>query len=364
MRCPRFEHFGTKNIVLRSDAGAEFTIIDLENVLGNRAFQFISSGQDTTCVIDGFTVTNCLTSDAHGGSGAAVYMSSVSPKFINMVFSNCDSTDRPGGAIYMLSVGSPVFRHVRFENCHAASNFGGGAIRCESGYAPLFYDVTFENNVADAYGRGGAMTMTYVTAASFRRVTFVGNTSMNGAGALELQNSPATLTHVTFARNHGSLGGAIFCFNCSPTITNSTFFANSADGDGGTLYCQNSFPVIRQCVFSHTGWSAREGAEQPASGRGLAFYCDGTSYIDLLQVCSYGNEGGDGLCGIEPGGGHVISEHPRYCDMLTDDLTLSSDSPCLPTGNPWSATLGAWGEGCSNPVVEATSWGRIKALHR
>ena len=40
------------------------------------------------------------------------------------------------------------------------------------------------------------------------------------------------------------------------------------------------------------------------------------------------------------------------------------DSPCLPAGNPWSATLGAWGEGCSNPAVEATSWGRIKALHR
>jgi hypothetical protein len=117
--------FGTKNIVLRSNAGAEVTTIDLENVLGNRAFQFISSGQDTSCVIDGFTVTNCLTDETHGGSGAAVYMSSVSPKFINMIFSNCDSTDRPGGAIYMLTVGSPVFRHVRFENCHAASSWGG-----------------------------------------------------------------------------------------------------------------------------------------------------------------------------------------------------------------------------------------------
>lgn len=355
--------FGTKNIVLKSDAGPDFTTIDLENALGHRAFQFNSSGQDTSCVIDGFTITNCLTDNAHGGSGAAVYMAHSSPKFINMIFSNCDSTDVPGGAIYMLSVGSPVFRHVRFENCHAASNYGGGAIRCESAYAPLFYDVTFENNTVDGYGRGGAMTMTYVTAASFRRVTFVGNTSTNGAGALDLQNSPATLTLVTFARNHGGAGGAIFCYRCNPTIIASTFFANSANGNGGTLYCQGSGPVIRQCVFSHTGWTAPGGAEQPASGRGDAFYCDAESYIDLLQVCSFGNEGGDGLCGIEPGG-HVISEHPRYCDMLTDDLTLSSDSPCLPAGNVWGATLGAWGEGCSNPAVEATSWGRIKALHR
>ena len=357
--------FGTKNIVLRSDAGAEFTIIDLENVLGNRAFQFISSGQDTTCVIDGFTVTNCLTSDAHGGSGAAVYMSSVSPKFINMVFSDCDSTDRPGGAIYMLTVGSPVFRHVRFENCQAASYFGGGAIRCEYGYAPLFYDVTFENNSVDSGGFGGAITMTYTTAASFRRVTFTGNTATNGAGALNLYNSPATLTLVTFARNHSGIGGALFCYNSSPYIIASTFFANSADGNGGALYCQNSSPVIRQCVFSHTGWSALGGSmEPPASDRGLAVYCDATSYIDLLQVCSYGNEGGDGLCGNEPGGGHVISEHPRYCDMLTEDLTLSSDSPCLPAGNPWNSTLGAWGEGCSDPAVEPATWGGIKALYR
>ncbi len=356
--------FGTKNIVLRSDAGAELTTIDLENELGYRAFQFVSSGQDTSCVIDGFTVTNCLTDEAHGGSGAAVYMTFASPKFINMIFLNCDSTDVPGGAIYMLSTGSPVFRHVRFENCHAASNFGGGAIRCESGYAPLFYDVTFENNSVDALGRGGAITMTYVTEASFRRVIFTGNTATNGAGALDLQNSPATLTHVTFVRNHGGVGGAIFCYNCNPFIVGSTFFANSATTNGGALYCQYSWPVIRQCVFSHTGWSARDGAEQPAAGRGDAFYCDAGSGIDLLQVCSFGNEGGDGLCGNEPGGGHVISEHPRYCDMLTDDLTLSSDSPCLPAGNPWGATLGAWGEGCSNPAVEATSWGRIKALHR
>ncbi|MFH1688760.1 MAG: right-handed parallel beta-helix repeat-containing protein [Candidatus Eisenbacteria bacterium] len=357
--------FGTKNIVLRSDAGAELTTIDLENVLGNRAFQFISSGQDTSCVIDGFTVTNCLTDETHGGSGAAVYMTFASPKFINMIFSNCDSTDRPGGGIYMLSVSSPVLRHVRFENCHAAGNWGGGAIRCESAYAPSFYDVIFENNSVDSGGFGGAINMTSTTAASFRRVTFTGNTATNGAGALNLYNSGATLTLVTFARNHSGVGGALFCYNSSPYIIASTFFANSADGNGGALYCQNSTPVIRQCVFSHTGWSALGGSMgPPASDRGLAVYCDATSYIDLLQVCSYGNEGGDGLCGSEPGGGHVISEHPRYCDMLTDDLTLAGDSPCLPAGNPWSATLGAWGEGCSNPAVEATSWGRIKALHR
>jgi len=48
--------FGTKNIVLRGDAGADLTTIDLENELGYRAFQFVSSGQDTSCVIDGFTV--------------------------------------------------------------------------------------------------------------------------------------------------------------------------------------------------------------------------------------------------------------------------------------------------------------------
>ena len=356
--------FYGKNIVLRSLLGPYDTIIDPQNALGVRAFQFVSSGEDTTCVIDGFNVTNCLTSDAHGGSGAGVYMASASPKFINMIFTNCDSTDRPGGAIYMFAA-SPVFRHVRFENCHAASNYGGGAIRCESAGTPKFYDVVFENNHVDAGGRGGAMTLTYTSGAIFRRVTFTGNTATNGAGALDLQWSPVTMSLVTFAGNHGAGGGGVFCFNCDPTITNSTFFANSATSGGGHVYCQNSSPVIRQCVFSHTGWSALGGTlVPPAAGRGDAFYCDGTSFIDLLQVCSYGNEGGDDLCGIEPGGGHVISEHPRYCDMLTNDLTLSSDSPCLPAGNPWNATLGAWGEGCSNPAVEATSWGRIKAIYR
>ncbi|MFH1690473.1 MAG: hypothetical protein ABIE42_09580, partial [Candidatus Eisenbacteria bacterium] len=47
--------FGTKNLVLRSRDGADVTIID-PGVGVHRIFDFPKSGQDTTCVIDGFTI--------------------------------------------------------------------------------------------------------------------------------------------------------------------------------------------------------------------------------------------------------------------------------------------------------------------
>ena len=44
----------------------------------------------------------------------------------------------------------------------------------------------------------------------------------------------------------------------------------------------------------------------------------------------------------------ILSLDPLFCNVDDDDLTLCSNSPCLPGGNPWGITIGDHGEGCSD----------------
>jgi len=44
--------------------------------------------------------------------------------------------------------------------------------------------------------------------------------------------------------------------------------------------------------------------------------------------------------------GDIIDANPQFCNVGSGELTLHSDSPCLPEGNEWGALIGAFGQGC------------------
>ena len=97
-----------------------------------------------------------------------------------------------------------------------------------------------------------------------------------------------------------------------------------------------------------------------SDGEGVAA-SDGNA--PALMCCNvYGNASGeyDASVGDQTGTNHNLSEDPEFCNAGGGDYTLYDTSPCLSPVD-CGEQLGAFGEGCNNPVEEV-SWGSVKSL--
>jgi hypothetical protein len=95
----------------------------------------------------------------------------------------------------------------------------------------------------------------------------------------------------------------------------------------------------------------------------------------LLQCTDiWGNTDGDWvgcISGLEGTAGNFGAD-PLFCDWIAGDLSLHSDSPCLPGNHPAGAAcglIGAFDVGCTVTSVpagrtEEISWGALKKLFR
>ena len=72
----------------------------------------------------------------------------------------------------------------------------------------------------------------------------------------------------------------------------------------------------------------------------------------ITHCCSYGNTVTDSLCGTYHDN---IFVDPEFCDRPSGNYTVRSGSPCLPYGNPWGETIGAYGPGCFSAAPVITS---------
>jgi hypothetical protein len=55
---------------------------------------------------------------------------------------------------------------------------------------------------------------------------------------------------------------------------------------------------------------------------------------------------------------------PLFCDPDSGDLTVSSESPCLPANSLGCGLIGALGQGCGVVSIAPQSWGSIKSMYR
>jgi hypothetical protein len=331
--------FGTENLVLR--------IIDGETEHNHRLFDFSTGSQDTTCVVEGFTITNGRMVIS-GSYGAGVLCVSTSPRFLDCVFSTNTCSGQDGGAVSCVDA-SPVFRNCTFGGNQASR---GGAIFCDFTSRPKFFDTTFTGNSAGE--DGGAAYFGWQCDAQFKHCTFSENITELAGGAVTCSQATPWFLNCTFIRNTGDVwgGAAHITDGSTPVFMGCTFVSNSGSEEGGTLHVNTgSYASTWNCIFAFT-------AECDDS----VIYVDGTSAVDIQKCCSYGNAPGNTLPGaltIE----YIIAD-PLFCDVTIDDLTLASDSPCLPGGNPWVDTIGAHPQGCDESPVQRMSWGEIKAMYR
>jgi hypothetical protein len=238
----------------------------------------LNHNEDSTAVIQGFTITGGLGSKWLDVHGAGTY--------------------REGGGI-ITEFASPIIRWNRIVNNYVTntsgvSGTGGGGIRCGDGH-PLIYGNVIEYNKA---GYGCGIVMNYCHNAQIKNNLIVHNSggqNYGGGGLWATGTNTNTLLYVennTIANNHisgmgtyGGKGGGIVVFSIK-------------------LITQNNI------IFNNT----------QSSGNSIAMFFGGqltATYSDI--DVSYSGTGN-------------INADPLFTD--TTFFALSPVSPCIDAGNP------------------------------
>ncbi len=178
--------FEGKNIVLKSENGPEVTrIVSPSPFTPTRGFVF-ESGEDTTAIIDGFTIAG--------------------------------------------------FRGLT----------SGGAISCISSSPSILNNIIEENSTV---GSGGGINCTFNSNPRIINNIIAHNSSPSGGGITCINNSNSIITGNTFIGNSARWGGAIYCNRSSPMISNNTIVMNSAR-QGGALFSIDSSPMLDNCIIA------------------------------------------------------------------------------------------------------------------
>lgn len=383
--------FGGKDIILRSEAAAALTILDVNatSVDPHQGFLF-THGESSAALVDGFTITgayrggavcnngssptflDCVFHANDGLDGGGALADHASPTFTDCVFSGnspstaggvhlvesqsaflrCkflnNSTDS-GGVAAIYTGSNATFRECEFtENVGAdISDVAGGAVICGSAQA-TFEDCEFTRNWAlssepGAIGKGGAI---YSQGATLivRRCTFLANQSTLG-GAIAVDGGPATIEDCIFRENIGDQGGAIYD-DGSVTLTGCTLFKNAAEAASGLGVIAGASATLTRVLIAF-------------GDKGEAIACTGMVTIACSDL--FGNAGGDwiGCIAGELGTNGNIAADPRFCHTDVGSLAIANDSPCAPAQSA-CGLIGAVGPECATSVEPAT-WGSIKA---
>jgi predicted outer membrane repeat protein len=268
------------NKILRSKNGPRVTWIDCGSVSLCRGFYF-HSGEDTTSVIEGFSIADAEIYNYSIGRGVLCDNAS-SPKFVNCEFLSNEANE--GAAAYAFDGCRPVFVDCvsRANNDGACSGNDLVFRRCSffdqicvtnssaQGENLSFYHCVFEGNWSVERPGGGADCR---ESSMFRHCRFTSNGAPHG-GAFHATGF-VTAVSCTFDQNYAKWsGGAVSVSDGSLVVSDCQFHDSSVwdhefEGRGGGLYCNNVHLSVTDCEF--LGNSVR--------GRGGAIYmydCSGT----------------------------------------------------------------------------------------
>jgi hypothetical protein len=223
-------NFNTKNVFLTSyylyDNDTSYirrTIINGSNPNSpdTASCIIIINKQDSTCVVQGFTIT--------GGKGTA------------WKDEHSQGTYREGGGI-LVALSSPVIQHNLITANEAINKVkltgtGGGGIRCGDGRPKILNNVIFNNQ-----GRYGAGIVLNYCAAVIRNNIVANNAGGEdyGGGGVWINgnisvNNPDILENNTIINNHSVLdGGGVLLYNSETKaiLKNNIIFGNTASSSG------------------------------------------------------------------------------------------------------------------------------------
>ncbi len=256
-----------KSIVVMSNLGADSTIIDCGGFETERHRGFIfQSGEDSTAVLKGFTVTN-----GYQTVGGAVLCSAASPLIEDNIFDG-NTGSGGGGAIACESTHTIIRGNTIVNNTgsmwmaglqdearemepYAPQGFaGGGGIYCSSDTS-LIEDNTLENNYStegSAIGCNGSVVI-------IRENIITGNGGSHVTGTLNCTGGIYLIVKNTISGNQGWYSGAgLYCSGGQYTITENEIIGNRAFcqsyGQGGGMYCgAGEYNIINNEIIANYG---------------------------------------------------------------------------------------------------------------
>ncbi|MCK4625173.1 MAG: PKD domain-containing protein, partial [Phycisphaerae bacterium] len=337
--------------VLKSEAGAENTIIDLSEGEGDRCFMYVHYYADSLrIVIDGFTFRNSYNQD---GTGSVFSFEGVAPTVTNCVF------DKNHGSALFCTRSNATITDCRFVGNNTFNN--GGAVYCDPRSRPTFINCSFESNSATnsggaVYARGAGDG--YYSLPRFRDCTFDGNSAGTSGGAVynDYQSDPV-FNYCTFVGNSaGSYGGAIMCEGWSDIGLYYSTLVNNSAKYGGAVFLQE--PEVGETGDSDKQPDAMSAGRNGGNyiehciiafgtGVGAVYREPGASALSISCTDIYSNEGGDwvgeiaGYLGVD---GNVLL-NPQFCDAPAGNYALMDSSPCVAENNS-CGQMGAYGVGC------------------
>ena len=312
VRSGTYSGSGNKNLdfagidrVLRSETGAEATVIDCEGV--GRGL-FFHNGESSATTVTGFTIRNGSV-DPHGGG---IYCFAASPTITQCTITG-NSADSTGGGIYCFESSSAI------TQCIVADNFSGffGSGVYGFGSSLTITECSITGNSSDGSG-GGIYCKASAPGLAISECTIAGNSSKHGGGIFFHSNpSPAPLlTNSTIADNSTQFdGGGVVCHKSSPTLTQCTIQGNEAGTGGGLYFNSGSHPQVVNCSIS--------GNVSRTNGGGIA--CMFSSEPNIMNCTITGN-----IAAIQGGGlANLRHKSPKLTNCI-----LWGDSPNEVYNNP------------------------------
>lgn len=273
---------GNETILSQRDWQNNITTLSGEigsSALTDNSYTVVSSfNNDTTAILDGFSITAGYTSTSgmlQHINGAGIYTYRSLAKIVNCKIHDNNSLAN-GGGMYNEQGGPTI------ENCHFIDNdavFHGGGVF--SSYSNLkIINCLFENNIAfhtnsfTSYSRGGGAIYNYFCTTNIQNTVFTSNRVIGysaiagGGGAILNYNGQLVINNCYFENNIAetrvtldrySSGGAIQSYSSNDSITNSVFKSNEAYSAGAISYSMSTADIIN-CEFIENNGYVSAGA--------------------------------------------------------------------------------------------------------
>jgi parallel beta-helix repeat protein len=237
--------FGGKALTLRSMNGAASCIIDCEG--DGRGFIF-NSGETSSTIVDGFTITNGWPGSAY--PGGAIRCDDSSPLITNCII--IGNTAPSGGGIFLNGYSSPTISNCTIADNDVGATGRGGGIRCHDHSSPTIIGCTISGNLAWDGGGIHILSDSYPRCSpTIINCTITGNTAGSEAGGIQSSFSSPTIANCTISANEASSGGGIYTTgDHALIISNCTVSGNIATSDGGGINCAISDLDITDCIIT------------------------------------------------------------------------------------------------------------------
>lgn len=196
---------------------------------------------------DGTVIENCIFEKNQGYAGGAMYINSPTITIKGCTYTENQTTDSHGGAIYCTSRDG-----ISITDCSFTGNTAGAANRGGAMYlvhtTGIVANCTFTNNKSTSSSAGAIMVRDNSDAGfpfllEIEKCSFTGNSAVfGGAVGCYDEFSNIEVTDCLFESNFSSrLGGATTNgFQGSSTYTDCIFKLNTAEQSGGALFNQNN----------------------------------------------------------------------------------------------------------------------------